>query len=85
MNKRSKNTFRVTHKRSKNTFRVTSIALTLVPLGTRLFELLAQFLIGSPGTLLPSPFDEEMVTNQLYRIVGGISSQIRQRWSSRYG
>jgi len=28
-----------------------SVALTLVPLGTKLSDLLAQFLIGSPGTL----------------------------------
>jgi len=35
------------YKRSKNTF---SIALTLVPLGTKLLELPAQFLVGSPGT-----------------------------------
>jgi len=28
-----------------------SIALTLVPLGTKLLELPAQFQIGSPGTL----------------------------------
>ena len=38
-------------KRSKNAFAFTSIALTLVPLGTELLEISAQFLIGSPGTL----------------------------------
>jgi hypothetical protein len=39
------------YKRSKIAFAVTSIALSLVPLGTKLLELPAQFLIGSPGTL----------------------------------
>jgi len=38
------------YKRSKNTFDVTSIALILVPLGTKLLEVPAQFLTGSPGT-----------------------------------
>jgi len=42
------------YKRSKNVFAVTSIALTLVPLGTKLLDISAQFLIGSPGTLLSS-------------------------------
>ena len=40
------------YKRSKNAFAVTSIALTLVPLGTKLLELPVQSLIGSPGTLV---------------------------------
>ena len=40
------------YKRSKNAFASTFIALTLVTLGTKLFEISAQFLIGSPGTLL---------------------------------
>jgi len=40
------------YKRSKNAHAVTSIALTLVPLGTKLLELSVQSLIGSPGTLL---------------------------------
>ena len=39
------------YKRSKNVFAITSIALTLVPPGTKLLEIPAQFLIGSPGTL----------------------------------
>ena len=39
------------YNRSKIVFAVTSIALTLVPLGTKLLEIPAQFLIGSPGTL----------------------------------
>jgi len=34
----------------------TSIALTLVPLGTKLLELPAQFLTGSPGTLIVTQF-----------------------------
>jgi len=40
------------YKRSKNAFASTSIALILVPLGTKLLEISAQFLIGSPGTLV---------------------------------
>ena len=39
------------YKRSKNALAFTSIALTLVPLGTKLLEISAQFLIGSPSTL----------------------------------
>jgi len=39
------------YTRSKNVFAFTSIALTLVPLGTKLLEISAQFLIGSPCTL----------------------------------
>jgi len=40
------------YKRAKNAFAVTSIALTMVPFGTKLLELPMQSLIGSPGTLL---------------------------------
>jgi len=38
------------YKRSKNAFAFTSVALTLVSLGTKLLETSAHFLIGSPGT-----------------------------------
>ena len=41
-----------TYKRSKNAFAVTSIALTLVLLGTKLLELPVQSLIGSLGTFV---------------------------------
>jgi len=44
---------RTKYKLSKNVFAVTSIALSLGHLGPRLLELLAQSLIGSPGTLGP--------------------------------
>jgi len=44
------------YKRSKNVFAFTSIALTLVPLGIKLLEISAQFLIWSPGTLRPATF-----------------------------
>ena len=39
------------HTRSKNVFAVTPIALTLVPLSIKLFEIPAHFLTGSPRTL----------------------------------
>ena len=50
-------------------FLVTSIALTLVPLGTKLLTNPAQFLIGSPGTLCAHRFDshrhsKNLVTHQ---------------------
>jgi len=39
----------------QNAFALTSIALTLVPLGTKLLEISAQFLIGSPSNLPATP------------------------------
>jgi len=53
------------NKRSKNAFAFTSIALTLVPLGTKLLEISAQFLIGSPGTL-----GERLKTDEIRRSLG---------------
>jgi len=40
------------YKHSKNVFAFTSIALTLVTLGTQLLKISAQFFIGSPDTSL---------------------------------
>jgi len=41
------------YTRSKFIFSVATITLTVAPLCTKLLEISAQFLIGSPGTLLP--------------------------------
>jgi len=40
------------YKPSKDAFAFTCIVIILVPLGTKLLEIFAQFLIGSPGTSL---------------------------------
>ena len=42
----------IKYKRSKIIFSVTSIALTCTPFCTKLLKISAQFLIGSPGTLM---------------------------------
>jgi len=47
---------RTKYKRSKNVFPVTSIALSCAHICARLLQLLAQSLIGSPGTL-PDPMN----------------------------
>jgi len=41
---------------------MTGIALTLVPLGTKLLELSAQSLIGSPCTLAEAAFQTQHIT-----------------------
>ena len=50
------------YKRSKIIFSVTCIALTSAPHCNKLLEISAQFLIGSPGTLVTSPNPEPSIS-----------------------
>ena len=57
------------YKRSKNAFASTFVALTLVPLGTKLLEISAQVLIGSPGTLLTRAYTHTHIHTYVDQIV----------------